>query len=67
MNNHKLPWYLRIVYILLILLCIALTSSTVIKYTKIESVPALTSKTDDETLRGEAILEQYEQKTKVKP
>ncbi|MBD3308054.1 hypothetical protein GF339_16535 [candidate division KSB3 bacterium] len=53
-NSKELPAYVKVFYLLPILLCVALTIMMVISYTKTTS-PEL----DEETLRGKEILEQY--------
>jgi hypothetical protein len=69
-----MPWYLRILYILPILLCIAVTLYIIIEYTTVK--PAIEEATipgtlapssepgaetlDEEARRGEKILQEYE-------
>lgn len=66
-TEKKLPWYLRIMYLLPIFLCVTITVVAVIKYTRtsytgISDLPASTTEPDlrEETERGKEILEQQQ-------
>lgn len=59
-SEEKLPWYLRIMYALPILLCVIITVATVINYNRIGAPPVAVaeSKLQEETERGEEILQE---------
>jgi len=72
MNADKLPWYLRILYLLPIFICIAITVNLDIEYTAYEHPSSAISvevpdseDLEEETQRGEEILEQQRKKEEL--
>lgn len=69
LNANPIPWYLRLMYLLPIFLCIAITIFVIADYTKTETTTTSTSSAaassavtlNEETERGEEILDQYQQ------
>lgn len=63
MDSHKtFPWYLSVMYLLPVLLCITITLTTVIRYTRIGSPQVSISESElrEEAARAEDILREQQ-------
>jgi hypothetical protein len=62
-SEKKLPWYLRIMYALPVLLCVIITIVAIITYTRVDSpvTPASETTLKEETERGKEILEEIQE------
>ncbi|GAK56875.1 hypothetical protein U27_03839 [Candidatus Vecturithrix granuli] len=63
MDSHKtFPWYLSVMYLLPVLLCITITLTMVIRYTKTASpqVSIAESELREETARADEILREQQ-------
>ena len=67
LNAKPLPWYLRLMYLLPVFLCVAITTITIVKYSKIGTISIISSPSspgadlDEETRRAQEILKQQRQ------